>query len=172
MWKHFMSLILWWQKAMLLPCEEWCNSFGNVMTTTMTRLFKCNFNFKTSIGHHLSSFCHQSLIGPERDKGHIISDSVVIVKKYNRASAQVVFMHAAPNHHYPECFDQCQVHIFKVGSYLYFSSFLLFLTFLDHKYVFRDISNFQFVNLGRSTIFLQAISSDTLVMKSTFVSTM
>ena len=167
MWKLFMSLILC-QKAMLLTCEELCNSFGNVMTTTMTRLFKCNFNFKTSIGHHLSSFCHQSLIGPERDKGHIISDSVVIVKKYNRASAQVVFMHDAPNHHYPECF----VHIFKVGSYLYFSSFLLFLTFLDHKYVFLDISNFQFVNLGRSTIFLQAISSDTLVMKSTFVSTM
>ena len=116
--------------------DLWCNNFGNVMTTTMTRLFKCNFNFKTSIGHHLSSFCHQSLIGPERDKGHIISDSVVIVSK-NTAIPPPSCFYARIQSSLSWMFwhdDECQVHIFKVRcvSYLYLGcrSFSLFVTFL------------------------------------------
>ena len=78
------------QIANLLICEEWCNNFGNVTTTTMTRLFKCNFNFKTSIGHHLSPFCLQSLIRPERDKGRIY-DSLVIVQKYTVSASSCFY---------------------------------------------------------------------------------
>ena len=133
------------QMAMLLTCEEWCNIFGNVTTTTMTRLLKCNFNFKTSIGHHLSSFCLQSLIGPERDEGHIY-DSLVIVQKYTVSGLGCFYAHI----HYPECFHPPTnvKFIFQGQKYHIYScpvSFLLFGTSLDHKYVFLviDISDFQ-----------------------------
>ena len=93
-----------YQIAMLFTFEEWCMSFGNMMKTKMmTRHFKCNFNFETSISHHLSSFCHQSLIKLERDKDHIICDSLVIVQKYS-SSASSCFLCTHPiNIWYPEC---------------------------------------------------------------------
>ena len=118
-------------------------------TTIMTRLFKCNFNFKTSIGHHMSSFSHQSLRGPERDKGHLIGDSVVIVHKYSVSAPTGFYAH--PIIHYPECFymsTNVKLIFSRLNAselFYIFKLFLLFVTFPDHKYVFLDavISNFQ-----------------------------
>ena len=92
-----------YQIAMLLTFEEWCMSFGNVMKTTMMkRHFKCNFNFETSISHHLSSFCHQSLIKLERDKA--TSFVILLLLSKNTAVPPQAAFYAHIQSTFPECF--------------------------------------------------------------------
>ena len=134
-----------YQIAMLLTFEEWCMSFGNVMKTKMmTRHFKCNFNFETSISHHLSSFCHQSLIKLERDKATsfvillLLSKNTAVPPQaafYAHIQSTFDFLNALARQPAPSSYFQGWIY----QIYICCASFFLFVTFLNRKYVFLGI---------------------------------